>query len=264
MAPSGSGTNGNTKRASAAKHWCFTLNNYNLEHINILIQLFGSNGSKYIFQEETGANGTKHLQGYVAFSTKVRPSECCSVKEIHWEKTRNIKASQLYCCKSDTRTGEIYSNMALPLEDRVDTRLSHLILSEWQQNIENIYKTTPDDRSVYWIVDLEGGKGKTLFCKYMQSRYRDVCVISATKSADIITLAENYYSTYLIDIPRCIGEFCPFNAIEQLKNGFVTDCKLKKSARVINCAPPHIFVFSNFYPDKSKLSADRWKILEII
>lgn len=263
MAPSGSGPNGNTSRPSAARHWCFTFNNYTSDDINKILNIFGSKNISYIFQEESGENGTRHLQGYICLPKKGRPSETVGIKEIHWEKARNVSASILYCQKDDTCVGDRFSNMALPPAPREDTRVAYLILHEWQQKLEDLHNETPDDRTIHWIVDPEGGRGKTLFCKYLISRYQDVCVISATKSADIVTRAENYYKTYIIDIPRSTGEFCPFNAIEQLKNGFITDSKLKKQARIINCAPPHVIIFSNHYPDTNKLSDDRWNITDL-
>ena len=53
------------KQISCSKHWCFTLNNYTSEDISKI----SSNSSivLYVFQEETGENGTKHLQGYIEF-----------------------------------------------------------------------------------------------------------------------------------------------------------------------------------------------------
>lgn len=100
---------GNTrprKQISPAKHWCFTLNNYTPEDISLIQN--NSSINKYIFQEETGENGTKHLQGYIEFKEKTRPLSLFDSKRIHWEKTKHINASIDYCSKEETRTGEIY------------------------------------------------------------------------------------------------------------------------------------------------------------
>lgn len=251
---------GNTKslRCKPSRVWCFTLNNYTEDHIALLEEKLETT---FVFQQETGENGTPHLQGCVYFKKPVRPSESIKIKEIHWEKCRSWDLSVKYCSKTDTRTGKVfYKGVRLP---RVDNRICGFIPNAWQQQLINIHESDPDWRKIYWYVDLKGGKGKSLLAKYMYTKYNDVCVVTATKSADILTSAEEHYKSYIIDMPRCAGEFCPFNAIEQIKNGFITDAKLKKKARVLCFEPPHVFVFSNHHPDLSKLSSDRWKIIEL-
>lgn len=260
MAPSGSSGGNTIPRCHASKKWFFTWNNYKPEDINRLIELFGSKVSKYIFQEEKGYNGTQHLQGCIELIFKGRPIELFGIKEIHWEKCANWEKAIKYCSKKETRNGNVFSNMPAP---RVDTRILSFIPRPWQADLIATLSTPPDDRTVYWYVDLTGNQGKSLLCKYLNDTYEDVCVVTATKSADILTIASDFYKTYLIDIPRSTGDFCPFNAIEQLKNGLITDAKLKKEARVVSFAPPHVVIFSNHYPDRRKLSDDRWKIVEL-
>lgn len=99
---------GNTKNNACpgkCRNWCFTLNNYSEEDIKTIT----SNGCEYVFQEETGKSGTKHLQGVLIFKNAVSFK---SVKSIlptaHLEKCKNIRHSVLYCSKEDTRTGEVY------------------------------------------------------------------------------------------------------------------------------------------------------------
>lgn len=93
-----------------SRNWCFTLNNYTEEDINSL----KTDDYEYVFQEETGEQGTKHLQGLICFKN---PMSLSSLKKInnkaHWEKCKNKKASIKYCTKEDTRTGNIYSNIKL-------------------------------------------------------------------------------------------------------------------------------------------------------
>lgn len=61
---------GNTNSSSSSskvkkRNYCFTLNNYEAKDIENLTKNFAD--AKYIFQEETGESGTRHLQGYVEF-----------------------------------------------------------------------------------------------------------------------------------------------------------------------------------------------------
>jgi len=103
---------GNTKPAltSRTRNYCFTLNNYTPENI----KNFCGIDCSYVFQEETGAKGTKHLQGILMFKNA---RSFKSVKDIepkaHWEPTKDKEASILYCSKEDTRTGQIFTNIDL-------------------------------------------------------------------------------------------------------------------------------------------------------
>lgn len=151
--------------------------------------------------------------------------------------------------------------MTLPREDK---RLKNFEPRTWQKDLYDTLMEEPDDRTVTWIVDKIGGKGKSLFCKWISWKHDDVLSCTMNKSADILTLVEEKYKTYLIDLPRSYDvKYCPFNAIEQIKNGYVTEGKLKKTARKLFFAPPHIVIFSNELPDLNKLSNDRWNIIEI-
>jgi hypothetical protein len=74
-----------------------------------------NSGTQYIFQEETGKEGTPHLQGTIITQ---QPQALSYMKKIngraHWEICRNKFASINYCQKGLTRTGKLYSNMDLP------------------------------------------------------------------------------------------------------------------------------------------------------
>lgn len=94
------------KNRVRVRNWTFTLNNYTPEEIKDLAQQ-----ECYLFQEETGENGTPHLQGMLCFPN---PMSLSSMKKVngraHWEPCRNKIASIQYCSKEKTRTGKIYCN----------------------------------------------------------------------------------------------------------------------------------------------------------
>lgn len=249
------------KRLNSSKKWCFTFNNYTQENIEQLLSCFiGS--AKYIFQEETGENGTPHLQGAVEFDTKCRPLEKIKfTKKIHWEKCKDWKASVAYCSKEDTRTGKIYTNIRFPKPIKVIKELY-----DWQKDLVDIVSKDPDDRTIYWIWDQDGNKGKSAFAKYLVVNH-DAIILSG-KGNDckygIVKYCENngvYPEIIIYDIPRTNIDFVSYEALESIKNGLFFSGKYESGQVVMN--PPHIICFANSEPDTSKMSADRWKVINL-
>ncbi len=101
-----------TKRESKPhRSWCFTWNNYNDDNVKHLISCFSKICNKYIFQEEMGEEKTPHLQGVINLKQGYSFSKLKKLLDdkIHLEVCRNFKNSWKYCCKEETRCGEIYS-----------------------------------------------------------------------------------------------------------------------------------------------------------
>jgi len=111
--------NTNIKRGTVKnRNWCFTLNNYTQEDI----KNFCSSNYNYVFQEETGKNGTPHLQGVIMYNNARTFTHMKKLNnKCHWEPCRNKQASISYCSKNDTRTGQIYTNIKIGTSD-TDTK----------------------------------------------------------------------------------------------------------------------------------------------
>lgn len=133
--------------------WCFTLNNYETQDIKMLVQMLET----FVFQEETGENGTRHLQGVMKFKN---PRSFGAIKKIvpkaHIEKCRNWKASTLYCSKEATRTGKLYvSDDMTHLTQRhtdVDITKKYSILEVSEMTKNNLMKELLNDEE--WIKSL--------------------------------------------------------------------------------------------------------------
>lgn len=136
-------------------------------------------------------------------------------------------------------------------------------LRPWQQDIENLILSEPDDRTIHWYWEPMGNFGKTSLIKYLLVKYNFITFSRATKSADILTVADIKKTCYLFDFARSQEGFCPWIALEQLKDGLISDSKLKKESRNLVMDSPHIIVFANWPPDTSALSADRWHIVRL-
>ncbi len=251
---------GNTIQSSPAKHWCFTYNNYPDEHE----KLFSSIVPKiirYIYQEETGENGTKHLQGYIEFKEKCRPKNLLSDK-IHWEKCKNILASIEYCHKTDTRTGGVFNfNVYIAKPIKIIEKLY-----DWQQKIVNNIQEEADDRHIYWFYETTGNIGKSALVKYICQRFEAVCV--SGKSADAKHIIVNYnekkghYPEIVIfDIPRSNLDYVSYEAMEKIKDGLF--CATKYESQMVIMNSPHILCFANEKPYTDKMSLDRWVIVNL-
>lgn len=257
----GVGENGNTKhspRVNQCTKWCFTLNNYTENDIIEMESKFKEICKKYLFQEETGESGTKHLQGAIWLLKKARYTEFKLNNKIHWEVMRNEEASIKYCQKDETRTGKLYINGFPKPIKTIET------LHQWQKDIVELYKKEPDGRTCNWYVDLKGGAGKSAFCKYMYIKHK-VITIQGGKLADIMNIIFNLdmdeVTMIIIDVPRKNKNNISYAAVECILNGMITNTKYETGIKVFN--PPHVCIFSNYYPDEESLSEDRWNIVDI-
>lgn len=260
---SSSETTGNTSpsratRARRSRRWCFTWNG--TYDTDVLIICMGDSPKWIAGHEVAPTTGTKHLQGYVEFPNARRLSNLKKSfpTEIHWEIAKGDRMSNIkYCSKEGFAFGPL-----APKKSDIKV-LQWEQLYAWQREIVDICRSPPDDRKVYWFWEPNGNVGKTSLIKYILVNLPNACFSRATKSADILTSASEDKNVYLFDFARSQEGFAPWIAIEQLKDGLISDCKLKKEARNIIMNPPTVICFANWSPDTSALSADRWVIHKI-
>lgn len=250
------------KQAPQLCHWFFTFNNYEKKDIEILEKKFKSVCKKYVFQEETGENGTPHLQGSIHLIYAMRPSQLKLSKKIHWEKTNNEQKADEYCEKLDSRTGGVFK-WGFPCKLDIFTELR-----PWQQSILDICKELADQRTIIWIYDKDGLNGKTQFCKYLgetikaigfsggESKDIGCCLANIVKSGRDLNVKP---TTMTFNMQRCSK--IDYSAIEAVKDGYIFSPKFESSQLSFNC--PHVVIMSNNAPDVSKLSKDRWKFYTI-
>lgn len=257
---------GNTKTNPRARAWIITLNNPSYGDLE---QLTHINCENLIYQFEIGKQGTLHIQGAIRFSN-ARYFQ--GVKDLlptaHIEKAKNWKNVRDYCCKDDSRVkGPFELCEGNPVNIRpewVDRPLEIIQdYSKWQSDLWKLLQEKPDDRTIHWWWCMGGGSGKTAFVKKLCVENNWIKFARITKSADILTLADREFGAYLLDFARSKQDFCPFDAIEQLKDGLISDGKLKKECRNIIMNRPHVVIFANQEPIKNKLSLDKWDIRQI-
>lgn len=248
--------------------YCFTWNNYEKRHISDLIEWFKSRKNlEYVFQEEIGENGTPHLQG--CFKSK-SPIQFDTIKKkfpkVHWEHCRSWFESVNYCSKSDTKAGDVFTNIDLPepLKHGFDMDKA----TEWQLKLINLVKETPDSRKIFWVYDEDGCKGKTTLAKYLVDTYPNKVLYMNGKAADVkygvqefLQNKKNNLKIALFGFPRTKENYVSYEAIEEVKDGIFFSTKYESGMVRYNI--PHVIVLANFEPDYEALSKDRWEIIEI-
>lgn len=190
--------------------------------------------------------------------------------------------------KAETRVAGPWADKPIYMGQDLPT-----VLYPWQEKLRTmITQTKPDDRTVFWIFEKEGNVGKTKFSKYMCFHHKvtaspiffsslslglapfsvpsQIPFYTASSERDVAfqVLKEQGRAAYIFDIPRTIDEKQygsdikgVFQAIEQIKNGMVFSTKYAPER--VCMSPPHVICFANFRPDLTRLSADRWCVLEI-
>lgn len=250
------GKNGNTVHSSPkARHWIFTIKRQ-LINIDQLVQNLQCHCDKYIFQIEKGKETNyEHYQGYIMLKKKeymTKLKKMLSINEIHLEVCRNIEATIEYCQKGDTR---IEGPWIFPEPINI---LKENELYDWQKVIIDTISKKADSRKIYWYVDELGCKGKTTFGKYLCVKYK-ACYLNSGKKNDILYHCSLYNSNiYIFDFCRSNENHISYESIEAVKNGIYFVGKYESCQIIRNV--PHIIIFSNFEPDITKLSEDRWII----
>lgn len=250
MAPVAPGEGNTILRPSAAKNWCFTLNNYSDQDITDLKTKFGSN--EFLFGEEVGENGTPHLQGFVCFDKKARPLEGTFSKKIHWEKMKGTKKDNIKYCSKD---GKVHTNM-----ETIDDPLKGVELYPFQAEVMKMLENKPDPRKIFWYWESEGCTGKTSLAVHICLKYERALYCSG-KAADIkcaIALLKKPPTILIFDCVRSAEKYISYEAIEAVKNRIMFSGKYESKMMIFNI--PHVICFANFEPERERLSKDRWEV----
>lgn len=129
-------------------------------------------------------------------------------------------------------------------------------LRKWQRHALNLLEKQ-DDRKVLWIHDPTGNLGKSFLGNWMLANM-DAFLVEGGKNADIAH-AYDYEPYVIFDYTRCQEERVNYAVIESFKNGRLFAPKYESKLKVFESAK--VIAFSNFDPDREKLSADRWQVV---
>lgn len=238
----------------------------------ILLKWMEYNCKFFIFSYELGKSGTTpHIQGYMEYKKKTRIIENKDWKKYHAH-FEEVKGTQIENILYITKEGGevITSDVKLVNSIKKQHEIKILKIDDfypWQLVIKNKIEEEADDRTINWIYENEGCRGKTALCKHLCYYHNALCV--GGKAADIkyaiVKYKEEkgiYPEIILIDIPRSFDtHFLNYQALEKIKNGLFFSTKYESQQVIMNS--PHLFIFSNVEPELNKLSSDRWNIMKI-
>lgn len=141
--------------------------------------------------------------------------------------------------------------------DYMKKEMEKIDLKQWQRKAVK-HLENQNDRQVTWVVDEEGGRGKTTLAK---SLIKDgAFYVQGGKTADI-AYAYGGQETVVFDFTRDKQETVNYSVIESFKNGILFSPKYESQTKIFK--PCRVIVFSNWWPDESRLSADRWDIMHL-
>ena len=138
-------------------------------------------------------------------------------------------------------------------------------LRPWQDTLKKIIDQQikdKNDRSIVWIYDPQGNNGKSWFSKYVLTEYEDSLLVRNGRSMDI-AYQYNYNSIVIFDLVRSSQDHVNYEIIEQIKDGIVNSTKYMSKMKITGTSPV-VIVMSNQFPNREKMSDDRWLVKQII
>lgn len=132
----------------------------------------------------------------------------------------------------------------------------------WQHALNERVHSEADDRSIVFVVDEEGNRGKSWLTRYWMTHLDGAQFLSVGKRDDLAYSVNVESSVFVFDIPRGHMQYLQYGLLEQLKNRLVYSPKYTSVTKIIKVTP-HVIVFCNEHPDMTALSADRYKVIEI-
>lgn len=135
-------------------------------------------------------------------------------------------------------------------------------LRQWQRELNDALAEDPDDRTIQFFVDYEGGNGKTWFQQYFLTHNKKSQLLTIGKRDDLAHAIDESCTVFLFNVPRDGIQFLQYTVLEQLKDRMVFSPKYNSRLKILQnkC---HVVVFTNEDPDMTKMSADRYVITQL-
>lgn len=115
------------------------------------------------------------------------------------------------------------------------------------------------DRKVTWYWDPDGNNGKSFLADWLEV-WRGAYIVTGGRYTDI-AYTFNLEDYVVFDYARDMEDKFPYKLLEDFKNTRVHSTKYVPVVKRAKACK--LIVFTNFEPDKTKLSADRWDVHKV-
>lgn len=157
------------------------------------------------------------------------------------------------CAKYPTYVRQILAD-SRPKPDTPD-----ILLQLWQQACIDVIKAPTVDRKIHFVIDAEGGLGKSTFATYVESIFDNVQVMKPGQYKDMAFELDEDVKIFILDCPRSRCDIIQWHFLEDIKDGRVQSSKYESHTKRVKDVK--VFVFSNEGVPQGKLSADRIDII---
>jgi len=133
----------------------------------------------------------------------------------------------------------------------------------WQRTIIDLVEAPPSKRKIHWVWDPYGNVGKSWMASFLAVK-KAAIVLEGGKKADMAYIwAQKPCKIAVFDLSRTQESFLDgvYSLAESLKNGRVVSTKYESKSVCFEV--PHVIIFANFEPDRTKWSDDRYDIIRV-
>lgn len=136
-------------------------------------------------------------------------------------------------------------------------------LRSWQIDLNNDLHQEADDRTVRFIVDQEGGKGKSFFVRWFYTNNNNKTqLLGVGKIADIAYALDVSKNVFLFNVPRSAMQYLQYPVLEAIKDRHVFSTKFGSMTKVFP-QNNHVVILCNEEPDFTKMTEDRYNVTYI-
>lgn len=229
----------------------------------------------WVFQLECtwpdGGDPNPHYQGYFNLKTKSRSGTLKNqiksiLPAIHFSPASNTgkQALKSYSMKEDTRMDGPWGKRAIYMGK--DIWPEHK-WPTWQRDLKShLLNSDPDERVIQWIYDGRGGHGKSKFIKWFEWKQHGMGFdYESAQNLKYLVCEAPPQRVYLFDCtksrPKGVAEEELYSALEAIKNGRIRHGKYKGGQQIMDT--PHVVVFANYRPNQGRMTAGRFRVLDI-
>lgn len=128
----------------------------------------------------------------------------------------------------------------------------------WQSALYNELMTSPDDRKITFVVDPDGGAGKSWFVRWFLDQHpADTQLFRPARVQDLAHAIRIRTKYFFFDVPRNGMQFLQFQVLEQLKDRLIFSPKYNSTTKMLTNVP-HVVVFCNEEPQGDEMTLDRY------